>query len=47
MALGPLTNLAIAINVDPNFEKNVKDLFIMGGNIHGRTMTILTTEYLY
>ncbi|CAL8139595.1 unnamed protein product [Orchesella dallaii] len=35
VALGPCTNLAIAINIDPNFVKNVKELYIMGGNIHG------------
>ncbi|ODM90698.1 Inosine-uridine preferring nucleoside hydrolase [Orchesella cincta] len=35
VALGPCTNLGIAINIDPNFVKNVKELYIMGGNSHG------------
>jgi len=38
ITLGPLTNLAIAINIDPDFASNVKDIYIMGGNIHGKRL---------
>ncbi len=33
VAIGPLTNIAQAIQVDPCFEKNVKEIIIMGGAI--------------
>ncbi|KAI9344913.1 Inosine/uridine-preferring nucleoside hydrolase domain-containing protein, partial [Obelidium mucronatum] len=32
LALGPLTNLAIALSLDPNFLQNLKSLVIMGGS---------------
>lgn len=35
LCLGPLTNIALAIRMDPNFCRNVKEIFIMGGNIEG------------
>lgn len=35
MCLGPLTNIALAVNMCPNFVKNVKDIYIMGGNFRG------------
>lgn len=35
MALGPLTNLALAVRLDPTFPAKLKDLFIMGGNMEG------------
>lgn len=35
LCLGPLTNVALAIRMDPNFCTNVKEIFIMGGNIEG------------
>lgn len=31
VAIGPLTNVAAAINLDPEFAKNVKEIVIMGG----------------
>jgi purine nucleosidase len=31
VAIGPLTNVAAAINLDPDFAKNVKEIVIMGG----------------
>lgn len=37
MALGPLTNLAMAIRLDPEFPKKLKDLYIMGGNMEGES----------
>ncbi|KAJ9577029.1 hypothetical protein L9F63_006377, partial [Diploptera punctata] len=33
LCLGPLTNVALAIRMDPNFCQNVKEIFIMGGNM--------------
>ena len=36
VAIGPLTNLAIAAKMDPNFSKKLKKLVIMGGNIEGK-----------
>lgn len=34
--LGPLTNLAIALLVDPDFTKDVKEIFVLGGNFRGK-----------
>ncbi|TRY89304.1 hypothetical protein DNTS_003473 [Danionella cerebrum] len=31
IALGPLTNLALAVRLDPRFPQKLKDLYIMGG----------------
>lgn len=35
LCLGPLTNIALAIHMDPHFCTNVKEVVIMGGNIAG------------
>jgi inosine-uridine nucleoside N-ribohydrolase len=35
IAIGPLTNIAMAVSGDPTFSKKVKKLFIMGGAIAG------------
>lgn len=37
VAIGPLTNLALAIRLDPSFPKKLKELYIMGGNKEGKT----------
>ncbi len=34
VAVGPLTNLALAVGLDPHFASNVKRLLIMGGGHH-------------
>jgi pyrimidine-specific ribonucleoside hydrolase len=34
LALGPLTNLALALRRDPGLAKNIQTLVIMGGAIH-------------
>ncbi|KAJ3306810.1 hypothetical protein HDV03_003847 [Kappamyces sp. JEL0829] len=36
LALGPLTNLAVAIQLDPTFLSKVNRLYIMGGALHGK-----------
>ncbi|KAH0624632.1 hypothetical protein JD844_032291, partial [Phrynosoma platyrhinos] len=33
VATGPLTNLALAVKMDPSLPKKLKNVFIMGGNI--------------
>ena len=36
VCLGPLTNVAMALKMDPSFGENLKECHIMGGNYHGR-----------
>lgn len=45
VAIGPLTNIAMAAVKDPNFVKNVKSLFIMGGSNNGRGNITAAAEY--
>ena len=40
VAVGPLTNVAMAIRLDPEFGKRLKKCFIMGGNYHGMLVII-------
>lgn len=48
IALGPLTNLALAVNLDPTFPQKLKDLYIMGGNMEGKKISCCTgTSKLY
>jgi purine nucleosidase len=46
VALGPLTNIAMAIRLDPDFPSRIKQFVFMGGTIaaHGNTPN-LTAEY--
>ena len=39
IALGPLTNLAMAMRLDEQFASNLKELYIMGGNVEGNYTT--------
>ncbi|XP_019699821.2 uncharacterized protein LOC105189338 [Harpegnathos saltator] len=36
VCLGPLTNIALAINLYRDFKQNMKDLYIMGGSLTGQ-----------
>lgn len=45
VALGPLTNLAMAVRMDPEFPKKLKDLYVMGGNMEGKGNVSLCAEF--
>lgn len=35
IGIGPLTNIAMAIRLDPSFRSNLKHLFLLGGAVDG------------
>lgn len=35
VSVGPLSNVALAIRMDPTFRKNLKALYWMGGSVEG------------
>lgn len=35
VALAPLTNVGVALRMDPEFSNRLQSLVIMGGNMHG------------
>lgn len=45
VAIGPLTNLALATRIDPDFSSNVAELVIMGGSLNGRGNITPAAEY--
>lgn len=45
IALGPLTNVAVAHHLDPLFNKKLKQLFIMGGNVQGEGNIVRAAEF--
>lgn len=45
VAIGPLTNLAVALKLDPQLPEKFKELIIMGGAIHGRGNASPTAEF--
>ena len=46
VAIGPLTNLAVALSIDPDLPKKFKELLIMGGAIYSRGNTeTVTAEF--
>ena len=45
IAIGPLTNLATAVQLDPELPKKFKELTIMGGAILARGNTNITAEF--
>ncbi|XP_076453012.1 uncharacterized protein LOC143288424 [Babylonia areolata] len=44
ICLGPLTNLALALRLDPQVARKLKDILILGGNIEGRGSATLSAE---
>jgi len=47
VAAGPLTNLALAVRLDPGFAANVKELVIMGGLVDGNLRQATEDANLY
>ncbi|MFT4050838.1 MAG: nucleoside hydrolase [Microbacterium sp.] len=45
VAIGPLTNIATALVKDPDFVRNVGELFVMGGSNNGRGNITAAAEY--
>ncbi|XP_060091082.1 inosine-uridine preferring nucleoside hydrolase-like [Heteronotia binoei] len=45
VATGPLTNLALAVKMDPALPKKLKSVFIMGGNTESRGNTTVCGEF--
>lgn len=44
-ALGPVTNLALAIRLDPSFLSRLADIYIMGGNTTGEGNITISGEF--
>ncbi|XP_027002740.1 inosine-uridine preferring nucleoside hydrolase [Tachysurus fulvidraco] len=45
VALGPLTNLALAVRMDPSIPQKLKELYIMGGNMEGKGNMMPCAEF--
>ena len=45
VAIGPLTNIALAVRKDPEFAANVGSLYVMGGSINARGNITPAAEY--
>ncbi|XP_063980076.1 uncharacterized protein LOC135164032 isoform X2 [Diachasmimorpha longicaudata] len=45
LTLGPLTNIAVALALDPDFLRNVKRLYVMGGAVAGMGNRAPGVEY--
>lgn len=45
MATAPLTNVALAVKLDPSFPQKLRGLYIMGGNTDSRGNTTVCGEY--
>ncbi|XP_075069070.1 pyrimidine-specific ribonucleoside hydrolase RihA-like [Mixophyes fleayi] len=45
VATGPLTNLALAVKMDPTFPQKLDSLYIMGGNMESRGNTTACGEF--
>ncbi|XP_062390094.1 inosine-uridine preferring nucleoside hydrolase isoform X1 [Sardina pilchardus] len=45
VATAPLTNLALAIRIDPSISQKLKGLYIMGGNTESRGNTTIVAEF--
>ena len=47
VAVGPLTNLAVALLIDPDIVKNIEEIVIMGGGHHITNATIAAEFNIY
>ncbi|XP_020848390.1 nucleoside hydrolase-like [Phascolarctos cinereus] len=45
VATGPLTNIALAVKMDPTFPKKIKNMSIMGGNMYSRGNIDICAEF--
>ena len=45
VAIGPLTNVALACRLDPGFSSRLKNIVIMGGNIEGKGNVSVSGEF--
>ncbi|XP_007889312.1 probable uridine nucleosidase 1 [Callorhinchus milii] len=45
VAVGPLTNVALAVKMDATFPSKLKRLYIMGGNMEGRGNVKVASEF--
>lgn len=45
VTLGPLTNVALAMSLDPKFSQNIKQFYVMGSSIDGNGKDNLTIEF--
>ncbi|HET7142606.1 MAG TPA: nucleoside hydrolase [Anaerolineales bacterium] len=45
VAIGPLTNIALAVRQEPRIVKNVKEVFIMGGALRHEGNTTMLAEF--
>jgi len=45
IALGPLTNIALAIRLDDDFASRCRSLTLMGGNSHGKGNATMAAEF--
>ena len=45
VALGPLTNLGLSLKTDKTLAKNLKEIFIMGGNMEGIGNVTMASEF--
>jgi purine nucleosidase len=45
VAIGPLTNIALAVRLDPEFASNIARIVVMGGSINGRGNITPAAEY--
>jgi len=45
LALGPLTNIALALRLHPEIETEIKQIVIMGGNVHSAGNASPTAEF--
>ncbi|MCY9786188.1 nucleoside hydrolase [Nocardiopsis sp. EMB25] len=45
VAIGPLTNIAMAVAKDPDFARNVGSLYVMGGSNNGRGNITAAAEF--